>query len=61
MFELIGALSRDVGTSFVVVTHDLELAGRMEPARTMALRDGRPLKPDRQAHKGDRRSEARRC
>ena len=39
MFELIDALNRELGTSFVIVTHDLELAGHA--GRVMSMEDGR--------------------
>ena len=39
MFALIDTLNRELGTSFIVVTHDLELAGHAE--RVLAMRDGR--------------------
>lgn len=38
IFELLGELNRQQGTAFLVVTHDLQLAGRM--TRQLEMRDG---------------------
>ncbi len=38
IFKLLGDLNREQGTAFLVVTHDLQLAGRM--TRQLEMRDG---------------------
>lgn len=39
IFELLGELNARQGTAFLVVTHDLQLAGRLN--RQLEMRDGR--------------------
>ncbi|MFV8833796.1 lipoprotein-releasing ABC transporter ATP-binding protein LolD [Aquisalimonas sp.] len=44
VFTLLRELNRDFGTSLVVVTHDMELAGRMD--QTVTIDDGRLVPPE---------------